>query len=74
MVGDKRNVQRVARAGEGAVLVFLGFKVSSEEEQTLFATSFYHIEKSAKAGQLSTGLGSILFYLFLFFLYSRFFM
>ncbi|BCL05802.1 hypothetical protein RVB1_44540 (plasmid) [Escherichia coli] len=74
MVGDKRNVQRVARAGEGAVLVFLGFKVCSEEEQTLFATSFYHIEKSAKAGQLSTGLGSILFYLFLFFLYSRFFM
>ena len=42
MVGDKRNVQRVARACEGAISVFWGFKVCFEEEQTAFATSFYH--------------------------------
>ena len=42
MVGDKRNVQRVARACEGAISVFWGFKVCFEEEQTVFATSFYH--------------------------------
>jgi len=39
MVGDKRNVQRVARACECAIS-FFGFKRGFEEEQTLFATSF----------------------------------
>ena len=42
MVGDERNVQRCARACEGAISVFLGVKVCFEEEQTVFATSFYH--------------------------------
>lgn len=42
MVGDERNVQRCARACEGAISVFWGSKVCFEEEQTLFATSFYH--------------------------------
>jgi len=41
MVGDERNIQRFARACEGATC-FL-------EEQTLFATSFYHIAQLALA-------------------------
>jgi len=49
MVGDKRNVQRVARACEGAISVFLGVKVCFEEKQTAFATSFYHIAQLALA-------------------------
>jgi len=42
MVGDERNVQRFARACEGAISVFWVLKVCFEEEQTLFATSFDH--------------------------------
>ena len=49
MVGDKRNVQRVARACEGAISVFWGIKVCFEEEQTAFATSFYHIDQLTQA-------------------------
>jgi len=45
MVGDERNVQRCARACEGATYVLSFLKACLEEEQTLFATSFYDIEK-----------------------------
>ena len=45
MVVDERNVQRFARACEGAISVFWGLKVCFEKEQTLFATSIYDIEK-----------------------------
>jgi hypothetical protein len=45
MVGDERNVQRYARACEGAISVFWRLKICFEEEQTMFATSFYYIEQ-----------------------------
>ncbi|MDW6309465.1 hypothetical protein RNP85_25995, partial [Escherichia coli] len=45
----KRNVQRVARACEGAISVFLGVKVCFEEKQTAFAASFYHIAQVTQA-------------------------
>lgn len=45
MVGDERNVQRYARACEGAISGFWFLKGCFEEEQTAFATSFYHIEQ-----------------------------
>jgi len=45
MVGDERNVQRYARACEGAISVFCLLKVCFEEKQTAFATSFYDIEQ-----------------------------
>jgi hypothetical protein len=68
MVGDKRNVQRFARACEGAISVFWvlnGF----EEEQTLFATSFYHIAQLTLA--VSYPQGWDLFF-FIFFILSLF--
>jgi hypothetical protein len=69
MVGDKRNVQRVARACEGAISVFWGFKVCFEEEQTAFATSFYHIVQLTQACSYPQGW-DLFFLSFLFFLYS----
>jgi len=71
MVGDERNVQRCARACEGAILVFWFLKVCFKEEQTAFATSFYNIEKLILA--VSYPQGWDLFFLsLLFFLYSMF--
>jgi len=45
MVADERNVQRYARACEGAITVFWVLKAGFEEEQTVFATSFYDTEQ-----------------------------
>jgi hypothetical protein len=64
MVGDKRNVQRVARACEGAISVFLGVKVCFEEEQTAFATSFYHIAQLSLACSYPQGW-DLFFFIFL---------
>lgn len=69
MVEDKRNVQRIARACEGAISVFLGFKVSFEEEQTVFATSFYHIVQLTQACSYPQGWD---LFFFIFFILSLF--
>ena len=69
MVGDKRNVQRVARACEGAISVF-GVKRGFEEEQTAFATSFYHIAQLTQA--FSYPQGWDLFF-FIFYILSLFY-
>jgi len=72
MVGDERNVQRFARACEGAISVFWFLKACFEEEQTAFATSFYDIEQRTLA--VSYPQGWDLFFLsFIFFIYSVFF-
>lgn len=63
MVGDKRNVQRAARVCEGAISVFLRFKVCFEEEQTSFATSFYHIGQLTQACSYPQG-GDLFFFVF----------
>jgi len=70
MVGDKRNVQQVARACEGAISVFSGFKVCFEEEQTTFATSFNHIAQLIQESSYPQ-YWDLFFFVFLFFLYSR---
>ena len=49
MVVDKRNVQRFARACEGAISEVWVLKVCFEEEQTAFATSFYHAASLTQA-------------------------
>ena len=54
MVGDKRNVQRVARACEGAISVF-GVKRGFEEEQTAFATSFCNTAQPTEAVSYAQG-------------------
>lgn len=54
MVGDKRNVQRVARACEGAISVF-GVKRGFEEEQTAFATSFCNTAELTKVVSYTQG-------------------
>jgi len=69
MVGDERNVQRFARACEGAISVFLLLTVCFEEEQTAFATSFYHIEQLTLV--VSYPQGWDLFF-FIFFILSLF--
>lgn len=69
MVEDKRNVQRIARACEGAISVFLGFKVCFEEEQTVFATSFYHIVQLTQACSYPQGWD---LFFFIFFILSLF--
>ena len=63
MVGDKGNVQRVARACEGAISVF-GVKRGFEEEQTAFATSFYHIAQLSLACSYPQGW-DLFFFIFL---------
>lgn len=63
MVGDKRNVQRVARASAGAISVFLGFKICFEAEQTAFATSFYRIVQLTQACSYPQG-GDLFFFIF----------
>jgi len=65
MVGDKRNVQRVARACEGAISVFLGFKIFFSEEQTAFATSFYHIVQLTQAFSYPQGWDLFFFIFFI---------
>lgn len=69
MVGDKRNFQLVARACEGAISVFWGVKVCFEEEQTLFATSFYHIGQLTQACSYPQGWD---LFFFIFFILSLF--
>jgi len=69
MVGDERNVQRYARACEGAISVFWLLKVYFEEEQTLFATSLYDIEQLTLAVSYPQ-CWDLFFLSFLFFLYS----
>ena len=68
MVGDKRNVQRVARACEGAISVF-GVKRGFEEEQTVFATSFYHIEQRTLSVSYPQGWDLFFFIFFILFLF-----
>jgi hypothetical protein len=69
MVGDERNVQQFARACEGAISIFWFLKVCFEEEQTLFATSFYDIEQLTLA--VSYPQGWDLFF-FIFYILSLF--
>ena len=64
MVGDERNVQRCARACEGAISVFLGVKVCFEEKQTAFATSFYHIAQVTQACSYPQGWDLFFFIFF----------
>ena len=69
MVGDKRNIQRFARACEGAISVLWVLKVWFEEEQTAFATSFYHIAQLTQAFSYPQGWDLFFFIFFILFLF-----